>query len=186
MNATEPTLGASALHPAISSGTCLAPAQVVVDHGDSLEIAFPDQRTTAVKAIYPAYQAIPGDTVLVIGETSGPFYAIAVIQSQQPATLQVNGDLRLQARGGRIKLESDVGVEVRSQHVLIQALRLETLASTAKQTFQQLSQWVAGKCSLAAKQSVTQVEEESSLVAGKISAKARGDVQIDGNRINLG
>lgn len=163
----------------------LGPAEVVQDLGDRLAIQFPDQKTQAVKAITPHYTACPGDQVLVIGQ-SDTFYAIGVIRGRGKSHLCVDGDLNLQARGGKLSLQSDVQVQLHSPKVSLRTLSFDMIAEKATETFTHLYQTVTKKLHLKAGSSQTQVVNESTLSAGSITQQAKEDVRIDGDRINLG
>jgi len=163
----------------------LGPADVVCDCGDRVRIAFPDQQTEAIKAMFPVYHAEPGDKLLIISRDRA-YYAIGVISGQGRSDLVVNGDLSIRARGGKLRLQSDEEVTVESKRISLRALTFEVLAEAATQTFSRLSQWVVERFSLRAGSQLTQVEGEAATLAQRVSVKAKEDVRIDGDRINLG
>ena len=86
-----------------SETTFLGPARVLDTDGARVLVAMPDQKAWATPAMPYAYDAAPGDTLLVIGRDE-LFYVIGVIAGAGATTLRAPGDLhRTLSRGWMMK-----------------------------------------------------------------------------------
>jgi hypothetical protein len=165
--------------------TYLGPARVVQAGDGRVRLRLHDQEVWATVALAYPYQPAAGDRVLAIGQDEA-WYVIGVLQGSGTTTLSVPGDLDLRAPRGAIRLHAGTEVSVQGPVVRLKAHRLEVFARSVKERFRNALRWVQQTFRLHADRVVTRVDADYRLNAGRIKEKAKGTVQIDGERIDLG
>ncbi len=165
--------------------TYVGPAVVTRIAGEQVEVAFSEQQVWAQMALAIPYYAEVGDKLLIIGKQEG-FYVIGVIEGSGKHALSVEGDLLLQARNGKIQLQSDKEISLASTSVSVKTVNLSLIAEKCSEKFTRASRWVLDLLRIDAGRTQTSVKEESRTQAKRILQRAEEDVQIDGSKINLG
>lgn len=168
-----------------SETTFLGPARVLDSDGARVLVAMPDQKAWATPAMPYAYDAAPGDTLLVIGRDE-LFYVIGVIAGAGATTLRAPGDLQIAAPHGKIDLRSKDGVEVRTSKLRFVAESWDAVLGVVRQRCKELLSQVTGVARFRSKRRETTVQDTDRVRAGRIVSKAQRDVQIDGEKIHLG
>jgi hypothetical protein len=163
----------------------LGPARVLAAAGNRAKLELPDEHAWAIVAVGMMYQPAVDDVVLAIGN-GGAWYVIGVIQGKGQTTLTVPGDLAIRAPRGRIELSAATGVAMKSAEVSITAGKIELLARSVFERFQEATRWVAETFQLRAGRFRTRVEGDYDLGANRIQERAEGAVMIDGSKIHLG
>jgi hypothetical protein len=161
----------------------LGPARVTALRGDRVEVDGPSGPVTAQMALAAPYSPRPDDVVLVIGGEE--CWVIGVLRSRGLTSLVVPGDLELRAMG-RVELVGEQGVEIRGPRVTLRADKLETVARATFEHVKDSYRWVSGAVHTTAGRVRTLVSGSATLSAERIIERAKKDVKIDGERINLG
>lgn len=163
----------------------LGPAEVVEVDRTRVRIAFPDQKAWAEPALGYPYAFEPADKVLVISQDER-WYIIGVLEGTGKTTFTAPGDLNFKAPRGAIHLASREGVTVRSPVVRLHAGKLEIVARTVHERFEEATRWVKQLFRLRAGRTDTRVEGTCRTRATRIIERAKDDVSIDGRKIRLG
>lgn len=166
-----------------ASALYLGPATVLSIEAECVRLAVPKGTVLAELALGWPYEPSPGDVVLAVGETD--FYIIGILTARRKATLHFDGDLELRA-SGRLSLVGGQAVDITTPRATLRAERLETVAGEILTRAQRSYAWVEGVVSLAAGRLRSLVKGSAVLQAEQIVEKARGQVFIDGEQINLG
>jgi hypothetical protein len=165
--------------------TYLGPAQVLKATGNRAQLEMPDELAWATVALASPYQLAVGDTVLAIGQ-GGAWYVIGVLRGTGKTTFMVPGDLDIRAPRGSIELTSAKGVRIKSPVVELLADKLEVLAKSVFERFEDATRWVKDAFQLRVGRLRTRVESTYDLKANRILERAEEDVKIDGRKIDLG
>lgn len=163
----------------------LGPARVLATEGSRVLVSLGEARAWATLAMPLAYAPEVGDTLLVVGKDEA-FYAIGVIAGRGRTSLTAAGDLSLSAPHGRIDLHARDGVEVRSSVFRCVAEKWDAVLGTVRQRCSELWFQVRGVARWRAQRSETTVDDVARTRAGRIVQQARGAVQIDGEKVELG
>lgn len=172
-------------------------------------------RATATRAASCLLHAAPGDRLLVTDPGDGAWRILAVLdRAAAPATLSVAGAPETRLDAARLRLEGGESVTVATPDLAVDARRA-TLRAHAARAIGELLGAAAGTLEIAAERlhSVAQsvlvragshtrstegvdtvvaghllrrAEGAATLTAEQAIVTARGDVRIDGERINLG
>ena len=170
---------------ASDTDTYLGPATVADVAEGRVCVALPEgTRMWALSALGYPYQPSEGDTVLAVSRAED-CYIIGVLKATGPMCFAAPGDLELQAVG-RTTLTAGEQVQVTSPTVRIAATRLEMFAQSVVETFGSAARWVKKTLHLRAGKVRNRVDGECSTRAGRITERAKGEVKIDGRKINLG
>jgi hypothetical protein len=165
--------------------TYLGPAQVLKAAGNRAQLELPDELVWAIVALASPYQLTVGDTVLALGQ-GGAWYVIGVLRGTGKTTFMVPGDLDLRAPRGSIELTAAKGVRIKSPLVEILSNKLELMAKSIFERFDDATRWVKKACQLRVGRLRTRVESTYDLKAERILERAEDDVKIDGRKIDLG
>jgi hypothetical protein len=161
----------------------LGPATVLEVTSGGVLLETPTRRAWASLALAYPYAPQKGDVVLAIGERD--LYIIGVLASTGETRLEFAGNVRLRA-SGILQLEAGRGISVGAPAVRIRAGRLEVFAHKVVERFFDSVCWVKNTLRVTAGRQRINIDEDSSLRAGRITEIARGDVRLDGKRIKLG
>jgi hypothetical protein len=163
----------------------LGPAEVKRVSPHELEVRLlQGENVLARLALGYAYEAQPGDQVLVIGNADG-FWVIGVVHTTGRAVISFPGDAEVRA-GGVLTLAGDNGVAVTGPQVEVQAGKLRAIASEVVSSFQSLRQRVSELFSMHAGQTHTVVEGSSHTQAKSATILTEGKVAINGKEVHLG
>lgn len=178
----------------IETASYLGPATVTRAEGRPgwVEVRLPGAEPTWARLAFALpYRPAEGDELLVIRQDSA--YAIGVLSSSGPATIQVSGDLVVEARGGMrfesakpIELRSGDAVRAEAPEVVLRAGRLELAARRAIQRFQDAYVWLKGLYQVKCRRYRAVADEGLLVKSGRTHLKSEGDVSIDGKTIHLG
>lgn len=170
---------------ALEQTTYLGSATVLHAAGGRIKLELPDEHVWAISALAFPYQPVLGDEVLAVGQP-GKWYVIGVIKGTGPTTLTAPGDLALAAPRGRITMTAAQGIELRADEVRVAASKLELLAKSVFERFTDATRWVKGVFQFRAGRVRTRVDGTYDLAAERIVERAKKDVKIDGEKIDLG
>jgi len=132
-------------------------------------VKMPDgEKAWARMAMTLPYRPVEGDDLLVVHH-EGDAYVIGVIEGRGETTLRAPGTLILEA-----------------PHVHIKAGKFEVTTNRIVEKARDVYRWISGIFQVKAGRMRTSVEEDYHLRAGTTTLKARGDVNVDGQSINLG
>jgi co-chaperonin GroES (HSP10) len=169
-------------------------------------VALPTLRVWARVAIPQPYQPAVGDRVLVVvseaeaggagglaaaecdaGEASTDrAFVLGVLEQFGEVALRTPGDLVLQA-GGRVVVRGRAGIALETdRECSVRARVFRTIAESVRERLGEVFRTVRGLISTRAKETALEVEDDSSVRAGRIVQKAKGHVRIDGSKIHLG
>ena len=163
----------------------LGPARVLEVDGNRAKLDVPNDQVWAVAALGGLYQIAVNDEVLAIGQ-DGAWYVVGVIRGRGTTALTVPCNLVIGAPRGSIELNAAKGVTVKSPSVTIAATRLELLARSAFERFNDATCWVKEAFQVQAGRIRTRVDGDYDLKADRILEVAENDVTIDGTKIHLG
>lgn len=172
-------MSTTALSPAI--GLALGPALVRSRDGRRL-------RVERDGVLYEAELAIPclpgvGDTVLVAGQDDRA-WVIGVIDGRN-TVWEVAGDVVIRS-GGSIELSAAAGVRVRGTDVAVTGERVQITAGTLTERCGSVYRWVKDAVQERLGRLRQVISGTHHLDAKRIVHRAQGEVEIDGDRINLG
>jgi hypothetical protein len=167
------------------TATRLVPARILEVLGNRVCIELPDGRVWATLALASHYVPVRDDVVLAAGGGE-EYYVIGVLRATGPTVITSSGDLTLLAPRGSVRILSTEGVAVKSRFIRLQAGSIEMLARSLSERFSTAYTWVKENLNLRAGRMRTVVKESTHLSAGRIVERARKDVTIDGDSINLG
>jgi hypothetical protein len=180
------TAARSVLSRAPAGADYLGPAQVVDVEPGSVGVELPDGSVARARmALAVAYEPVPGDTLLVIGN-SGGHYVIGVLHGTGRCTLAMPGDVEVRASGGVLRLSGDHGVELRGPEVEITATKLHVVAGAVMQRFVSLCQRVTGLLRVHAGEVHRVVDGDEVTQAKTATILTEGIVTINGKQIHLG
>lgn len=163
----------------------LGPATVTGVKGLRPLVSLPNGvEVVAEMALAFPYNPAAGDTLLVIGKAE-QHYAIGVLSGHGQTTLRFQGDVSLEAVGGKLQLVSDEKVLMRSPLIEVQADKVRTFAETiinkATNIFQNVREMVS-----------TRAGEKHDLIAGDVHTHAdratittKGVTTINGKEVHL-
>jgi hypothetical protein len=170
----------------VETSTFLGPAEVLAVEPAQALVRMADHRMWVTMAIAPMYKPVVGDILLVIGKES-TYYAIGLIMGRGKTMLMAAGDLQLCAPRGEISLTAGKGIRIRSDDVEICAKnRLSLYAETVMERFTDVTRWVKNAFQIRAGRMRANIEGEYRVGADRINEYAKGAVNIDGEKINLG
>jgi hypothetical protein len=162
----------------------VGPATVLGVEGVRVRLETPDAYPSARMAMAIAYEAVPGDVVLVMEGTSD-WYVVGVLQGRGATNLTVPGDLNLRAPNGAIVLMAGREVRVTAPVFGLVAETVETVAKAIIERCVDVSRRVAGCLHLHAGRVRAQTDESFEVHAKEIHQSAEKDVRIDGEKIHL-
>jgi hypothetical protein len=114
-------------------------AQVELLEADGIVVSTPTARFFARQAVSCLVRPLPGDTVLLSRDMTGQAYVLSVLErpdGEQATTLQVQGDLNLEA-AGQVSLTSAQDIRLTSgQEVGVAASRISMNAAEAEGFFE--------------------------------------------------
>ena len=166
-------------------GTLLSQARVVDVEGRALHLQTGERTFAATLALPYPYKPQVGDTVLVIAQGESA-WVIGVIDGSGLTAFSAPADLEFRATRGRIVLNAREEVVIKSENVNINAENVGTFARNLNQQVETLDTSVSGAAVLRAKESRTEIEQSCILRAEHVNVRARKEVKIDGEIINLG
>jgi hypothetical protein len=169
----------------LATSSYLGPARVTQVTERRVRLRLQDQELWATVALAFPYELALEDRVLVIGQDD-QWYVIGLLEGRGTTKLIVPGDLELRAPRGAIRLSAGKRIEVAGPLVAIKAGRLRLMAHSVRERFARATRWVRETASVQAERLLTKVNGDYRLHAGRIKEKARGRVQIDGEKIDLG
>lgn len=165
----------------METATYLGPAKVTRVEGRPRHVRVAvgeEEPVWARLALAGPYRPAPGDELLVVRLDGDPLYAIGVLEGKGPTTIQVPGDLNLEAPNGSINLSAP--------HVHVRADKLEFTTQRIIEKARDVYRWISGLLQIQSARMRTVVETDYHLKADYIHEKAKADVNIDGRSINLG
>jgi len=163
----------------------LKPVTVIDVLDRRVEVLLSGRRQWAELALPYRYDAVVGDSVLVIGQADS-CYVIGLLSGRGKMTLQAPGDLDLHAPRGRIALVAGKGVLINSPLFEVISKKMSLTAESVLQNFNTFSSWVKNAYDLRAGSVHTVVDSMYRLKARRIRERAQEDVKIDGQVIKLG
>jgi len=150
---------------AMDTATYLGPATALEVSGLRARVSVGDDETWARMAT--SFRPAAGDEVLVVRLDGGETYVIGIL----------SGDARI---------ESDRAITLRAPAVRIEAGAFEVGARRIIEKAHDVYRWVQDLFQVKARRMRSVVEADFHLRAGTANVKATGDVNIDGESINLG
>jgi hypothetical protein len=161
--------------------------------GSTLEVRLATGLASATRAKSCLVQCDEGDRVLCAIERDAVFVLAVLVGASSETELVIEGDLAIQARGGRLAMGSDEGVDMAAPEVNLRAKKgafameelgligrvLRADVGTATLVAQQLDSFCTRVMSRA-KQVLRLVEELDQTRAGTIDQRARSTVAIRG------
>lgn len=168
----------------VETTTFLGPVRVVEVALPRVRIALPDGEYAATLALSSPYEPAVGDIVLAIGQEE-KYFILGVIAGTGRTVFAPPGDIEFRTRG-KIGLVATKGIELDSPKVAIRAGRLELLARSITERFDEACRWVKGLFRTRASRQRIEVLETAHLRAGRIVEQAEEEVKIDGRKIMLG
>jgi hypothetical protein len=168
----------------VETKSYLGPARVLDVVDSHVRVQLPDREEWAILAM-GSYQPAQGDVVLAIGGETG-YFVIGLIQGTGSVTITSPGDVNIIAANGVINLLSTKMLSLKSPAIRLQANRLDVTARAVFQRFTTAYTWVKDNLQLRTGRMRTTVKESYHLGADRIVEKAKKDVTIDGDSINLG
>jgi len=169
----------------VATTTYLGPARVLELRESHVQVELPDGPTSATLAT-GAYRPAPGDLVLAIGSDESGYYVIGVLQGTGAVTITSPGDLNLIAANGAISLVSTRAVALKSPAIRLHANRLDVAARAMFERCSTAYTWIKDHFQLRTGRMRTTVHDSYHVSAERIVEKAKKDVTIDGESINLG
>lgn len=173
------------MNPGVTACVYCGPATVLEVGPSSLRLQLPGHQARAVVALAYPYEAQPDDLVLALGAADGEVYVVGVLQGKGRTRLSVEGDLHVTA-SGRLNLRGYAGVSIEGEQVSVSAERYQLSARSVVERVGNVYRWAKGAVMTFAGRTRTVVERDATLNAGRIVAKAKQDVVIDGTQIRLG
>lgn len=170
----------------LETTTYLGPARILEVDGNRIQVSLPEgEEACALMALASPYAPVAGDVVLTIGH-EGNYFVIGVLQGTGKTTFTVPGDLELRAPRGTINLVSGKGVGIRAPQFSVKAGKIRILARSIAEKFTSAMRRVTDLLQIRAGRMRTISENQYTVRAGRIVQRAKGDVKIDGKKINLG
>lgn len=170
----------------------LGPAEITNVEGTVIEVSFGKERSaTARLALASPYEPVPGDMVVVIGAVradgeSTDFYVIGVIHGAGQTKLAFDGDVELAARGGKLRLVADEGIELKSKAITTVTSRLRTVAEVVHRSYGQVHERVRGLLNVHAGSEQRLIDQDSVSKARSTTILTEEEMTINGKRIHLG
>ena len=162
----------------------VGPARILDVIESRVVLQLGDLEVPATVALTP-YRPVCGDIVLAIGGETG-YYVIGLLHGTGPTTITSPGDLNIIATNGVISLLSTKMVSLKSPTIRLNANRLDVAARAVFERFSTAYTWIKDNFQLRTGRMRTTVRDSYHLGAERIVEKARKDVTIDGDSINLG
>ncbi len=132
------------------------------------------------------YNFAIGDVLLVIGREGG-FYVIGVLQSKGgEVSLRFQGDVSLHAVGGRLSLQGDEQIALRTPQLAVKVDKMRLLAGSVVQKVSNFYQTVRETLKVHAGDKHELVQGRSHLQAEQASIATRGIITINGKEVHLG
>jgi Protein of unknown function (DUF3540) len=172
-------------HSLIEQHTRLSPARVLRVEHHRVQLELSGSPAWATMALAYPYEPASGDIVLAIGQ-EGAWYVIGVLHGSGRTSMTVPGDFSIRAPAGAIELTAARGVTIKSPSVQVFAGKLELLARSLFERFDQATRKVVGTLQIRSGRLRTRVGGVYELRAERIVERADGDVKIDGREIKLG
>ncbi len=165
--------------------TVLEPAKVKEVLGARVRLGFPDRDAWAILATPYPYRPVEEDVVLAIGQEDD-FYVIGVIEGAGKTTFTAPGNLDFRAPQGTIAFESPQGIRFRAGTIDLQAREMDVVAETRTENLGNAYCWVHDAYQFRAGAERHVVKGNYRIMAERIVECAKKDVNIDGEKINLG
>lgn len=154
----------------METATYLGPATVTEVEDRRVRVSLPGAEPAWARlALASPYHPVPGDELLVVRLDGEELYAIGVLEGR-----------------GEVRLESERAITLRAPEVRVEAGKFELSTQRIIERARDVYRWVAGLFQVKAERMRTVVETDYHLKAETINEKAKGDVNIDGQSINLG
>lgn len=163
----------------------LGPATVTARDGSRLRLLLDGRPVWATLALAVPYAPRIDDVVLVIGQDE-VFYVIGLLSGSGPTTIEVPGDLDLRAPRGSITLSAARGVRLSGDEVALTGRRVQLSGESLVERFGDTYRWVRELVHERLGRLRRVVAGDSHLEAERVVVRARADVHLDGERINLG
>ncbi len=172
-------------NPSASSPPRLGPAEVLRSSAHGVRVQLQSgEEADARLALAFSYEPAVGDEVLVIADDSA-CWVIGVISGTGKGTIAFPGDLAVQA-GGRLSLSGQAGVEIDAPKLDVRVGKLEMLARSVTQRFENVRQHVVELLSVQAGRTHTTVEGAAVTNAESSTLVTKNKVTINGKAIHLG
>jgi Protein of unknown function (DUF3540) len=163
----------------------LGPAEVVRARPTEVEVALPrGGHVQARLALAYAYEPLPGDDVLVIGNEEG-HWIIGVLRGKGPSVLRFPADAELRAEG-TLRIAADRGVEITSPELAVTAKKIRMVASEVVHAFTTLRQRIQELLSVHAGQAHTVVAGSMHSQSKNATILTEEKVSINGKEVHLG
>lgn len=169
----------------VENSVTLGPAKVLECQGLQVVLETANGHVPATLALSTFYQPVPGDVVLAIGQDEKT-YVIGVLHASGNTVIRSPGDLTFIAPSGKLNLFASQGITVHSPNLLLRAVRLEVIAQTAFEKFENVYRRVKDCFQLRVGRMRTVSKGNVHLTADRISQIAVKDVKIDGEEVKLG
>jgi hypothetical protein len=167
-------------------GEYLGPGTVIEARGLEVTVELSEGAiVTAAMALAIPYEAVEGDSLLVIGR-GNRHYVIGVLRGAGRTTLTLPGDVNVHAAGGSLSLSGDNGVEIRGPELEVHATRIHTIADALVQKLGSVYQRVSGLLSVQAAETHTLVEKTAFTKAKNATLLTEETVTVNGKQIHLG
>lgn len=163
----------------------IGPARVLEAYGPRVRLEMSERDVWGIVAIPYPYRPEPGDLVLIIGR-GDDMYVIGVIEGKGTTTFTCPGDLKFFAPKGKIDFASTEEITIRSPKVRINAKKLEFIAQTVIERFENARRFVKETLKIYAGRMGTIVESTYRVKGMRIIGRAKKEVKLDGRKIHLG
>ena len=179
----------------IATDTYLGPATILeTGRSNAARVELPNGTSAWARlALAVPYQPVVGDEVLAITHDGETVYVIGLLRGSGRTTLRVQGDLSIEAPGGRIelkgqaiRLQGEQSVEAAAPDVKLRAGRLDILAHRIVEKARDIYVWVNELFQLKSRRLRAVTDSTMHWKAHRAYFKADTDVNIDGKNINLG
>ncbi len=183
LRAEPPSLDLARLDP---DRVALHPGTVLAMRSDgAIDVELPGGARRARLALQIPYRPALGDVLLTIADAES-CWVIGVVSGAGVHDLTLEGDVRLQARNGTLRLGADRGVEIEAPELSLVARRLSFVADAVVQRCRTLRQRVVDLLEVTAGQSRTTVDGTAYTQAKNATLVASEAVVVNGKAIHLG
>lgn len=164
----------------------LGAGRVVEADAGTVRVVLEDGRALPARmALAFPYRPVSGDSLLVIARGSSAF-VIGVLEGAGTTSLEIAGDVDLRARGGRLSLRGDRGLELHAPTIDLLGDAVRVVAESVTETATNVFQRVRETLSLHAGEMRSWVKGESHQAAHRMALKTEDTVTLNGREVHLG
>lgn len=166
------------------NGLYLGPAKVLRVEAGAVYVECPDAYARAVSALGFPYEPLPGDLVLVIGQ-SNAWFIIGVLSGTGKTILQLPGDLEVRAPQGSVSIHAGKDIRLQAAAIRLIGLDIELLGKWIWHRCEELSQKIQGLFRTESGSCEQHVQGDMHNHAARMTQSADGDIRLRGKTINL-